>query len=85
MRDEIWDAIKQHKKEKFDSDRRSFMEKAIADDDGEWVKHTDYHWSRFVAGKKLDYWPSRSKYQYDGKVMRGNVLAFIRKTESSAQ
>lgn len=30
-------------------------------------------------GKRLDYWPSRNKFQYNGKVMTGDVLGFIRK------
>lgn len=59
MSDEFWDALKAHKKEKFDTDRASFMEKAVSDDDGKWLKHTEWHWSRTVSGKRLDYWPSR--------------------------
>jgi len=80
-RDPIWDDLKQHSKEKFDSDRKRFMEQAIENDDGGWTKHTEFHWSRQVAGKKLDYWPSRKKWQYEGKVKRGDVLAFIRRKE----
>lgn len=80
-RDEIWDALKEHTQSKFDADRKRFMEHAIADDDGGWTKHTIYHWSRLCAGKRLDYWPSRKKFQYEGKVMRGDVMAFIRKRE----
>ena len=55
----------------------AYMDKAKQDDDGRWVKHTDYHWSRFVAEKRLDYWPSKSKFMYDGKVTQGDVLQFI--------
>ena len=51
---------------------------AKTDDDGGWVKHTEYHWARIVAGKRLDYWPSRSKFMYDGKVQRGDVMKFIK-------
>lgn len=82
-RDEIYDAMKQHSREKFDADRARFMAQAKASDDGAWVKHTEHHWSRQVAGKRLDYWPSRKKYQYDGRVSRGDVLAFIRKQEAT--
>jgi len=47
-----------------------------------WHLHTEYHWSRTLNGKRLDYWPSRNKFQYDGKVMCGDVVGFIRnKTE----
>lgn len=82
-RDPFWDALKEHKKEKFDKDRKTFMDKAVAeDDDGGWVKRTGYHWQRLVAGKLLDYWPSRSKFQYDGKVQRGDVVKFIKEKEA---
>lgn len=81
-RDPFWDGLKQHKKEKFDADRKSFMEKANTEDDGDWVKRTEYHWQRIVAGKLLDYWPSRSKFQYDGVVRRGDVKKFIREKET---
>lgn len=46
-----------------------------------WIKHTPYHWSRTLNGKRLDYWPSRNKFQYDGKVMTGDVIGFVRKRE----
>jgi hypothetical protein len=47
-------------------------------DPADWTIHTDYHWSRTLAGKRLDYWPSRNKFQYDRKVMCGDVVGFIR-------
>ena len=78
-RDPLWDALKQHAKAKFDADRARFMAQAVAQDDGGWTKHTEHHWSRMVAGKRLDYWPSRKKYQFDGRVMRGDVARFIAK------
>jgi len=81
-RDPIWDALKAHAKSKFDADRERFMAQANADDDGQWVKHTQHHWSRTVSGQRLDYWPSRKKYQFDGRVMRGDVMAFIRDKET---
>lgn len=77
-RDPIWDAMKQHSKEKFAADRKRFLEQAEKDDDGGWTKHTQYHWSRTVDGDRLDYWPSRKKFQYRGKVQRGNVMKIVR-------
>lgn len=77
-RDEIYDVMKAHYKEKFDNDRRLFMSQAVEHDDGGWTKHTQFHWSRMVAGFRLDYWPSRKKFQYRGKVRRGDVNHFIR-------
>ena len=37
-RDPFWGALKEHKKEKFDTDRKTFMDKAVAEDDGGWIK-----------------------------------------------
>lgn len=49
-----------------------------------WKKHTQYHWSRTLNGKRLDYWPSRNKFQYEGRVMCGDVEGFIRNREDSS-
>lgn len=76
-RDPIYDEMKAHYKAKFVADRARFLKQAKADNDGGWTHHTDYHWSRKVAGKTLDYWPSRKKFMYDGKVKRGDVMRFI--------
>ncbi len=81
-RDEIYDFMKQRSKQKFDNDRKLFMSQAEQNDDGGWTKHTQFHWSRMVAGHKLDYWPSRKKFQYRGKVRRGDVYQFIRGKET---
>ena len=82
-RDPIWDALKAHSKEKFNADRAAFMAQATANDDGKWTKHTEHHWSRHVSGDRLDYWPSRKKFQFRGRVQRGDVLAFIAKAEGA--
>lgn len=79
-RDPIWDALKAHSKEKFDADRKAFLANAITEDDGGWNKHTPHHWSRAVAGDRLDYWPSRKKFMYRGRVQRGDVMRFIKLT-----
>ena len=77
-RDPIYDAIKEISREKFDQDRARFMSDAQAADDGGWTKHTPHHWSRNVSGQRLDYWPSRRKFQFKGKVRRGDVMAVVR-------
>ena len=83
-RDPIWDALKAHSREKFNADRQRFMEAAVSADDGGWTKHTDYHWSRDLMGQRLNYWPSRKKYQLGGgKVMRGDVQKFIAQKQGS--
>lgn len=71
MSAEDFSALAEYVKQKFDADRARFLREAKTADDGGWTKHTDYHWSRTVRGKRLDYWPSRKKWQYDGKVLRG--------------
>lgn len=81
-RDPIWDAMKERSKAKFDADRARFLAQAQEANDGGWVKHTPYHWSRSVAGRRLDYWPSRKKWMFDGRVQRGDVQRFIREVEA---
>ena len=78
MRDDLWDALKRHKKEKFNADRDAFLREAVGDDDGGWTKHTDFHWSRIINGERLDYWPSRKKFQWRGVVRRGDVMKIVR-------
>jgi hypothetical protein len=42
--------------------------------------HTQWHWSIMVNGKKLDYWPSSSRWHYDGKSFNGtpeNLMKFM--------
>ena len=48
-----------------------------------WNLHTEWHWSRTLNGKRLDYWPSKNKFQYNGKIMCGDVDGFIRKRQST--
>ena len=43
-----------------------------------WTMHTTWHFSRMVAGKKLDHWPNTNKTQYADKVKEGiDVLDYI--------
>lgn len=66
------------------------LEKARAADLPGWTRHTEYHWSRMVAGHRLNWWPSTRKWSY-GTNNRGgpriyhgpqeDVLAFIRARE----
>jgi hypothetical protein len=59
-----------------DKQRRN-NNRASADQTG-WTVHTDHHWSMMLNGKRLDYWPSRNKFQYSGRVMVGDVIGFIK-------
>ena len=63
-------AYEEHKKRK----RRKNLKDAESKDDGEWDKHTPYHWSREVSDKdfnypvRIDYWPTKNKWQYRNKM-----------------
>lgn len=81
MSTEDFEALNAYRKDKFRTDKAKFLAQAKKDDDGGWFKHTQHHWSRYVRACRLDYWPSRKKFQYEGKVKRGDVYAFIRETE----
>lgn len=65
-------ALKEYRKKQ----RKNNLESANSEG---WRIHTEYHWSRMLNGKRLDYWPSRNKFQYENKVMCGGVEGFIRK------
>ncbi len=43
----------------------------------EWIQHSPYHWARELNGKRLDFWPTKDKWMYDGKTYRGDVDDFI--------
>ena len=75
---EVFNAMKQHKKEK----RAERFESA--NDEG-WEKHSDHHWYRMINGKKMNYWPSsglvmigKSRMNINGK----RAKALIEKSNS---
>lgn len=78
-RDEFWDDFKAFKNESKRIRSEENLNAAHEKDDGLWTKHTDYHWSRKVNGKRLDYWPSRSKFKLAGWTYpkTGDVMEFI--------
>lgn len=43
----------------------------------EWVKHTEIHWSRKVCGKRMDYWPTTSRFTWNKETMFGDPEVFI--------
>lgn len=71
---EVFDAMREMDKE------RKAKNLAKADPEG-WKKHTDYHWSRILDGKRLDYWPSKNKFQYEGRIHTGGIEGFIKRRE----
>lgn len=48
-----------------------------------WRKHTPYHWSIDVAGKRLDFWPTKDGWIYDGVKYHGDVDDFIAAKEQA--
>lgn len=81
MRDPVYDDMKSMSREKYNHDRALFLEQAKKVDDGGWQKNSEWHWQRPLAGFTLDYWPSRKKYMYRGRVARGDVYQFMRSVE----
>lgn len=73
---EGFDFMKELSKEKREKNMTNFN--SLASHTG-WTQHAYYHWSYILNGKRLDYWPSKNKFQYNGKVMCGDVHSFIRK------
>jgi hypothetical protein len=68
---EIFNAMRERDKER----RHRNLEAA---DPSGWTVHTSVHWSRELAGHRLDYWPSRNKFRWKGKTHCGDVDGFIR-------
>lgn len=49
-----------------------------------WQRHTEWHYSRMFNGKRMDWWPSGGKAQYDGRMVYGHrkVNALISKLQA---
>ena len=71
---EVFDMMREHDRKR----RQANLNRA---DPTGWKIHTDYHWSRTLAGSRLDYWPSRNRFMWRGRVMTGDVDGFIRNRE----
>lgn len=74
---EVFDALKQERKEKRESRRAAFT-----GGDG-WTRHHETHWSYELLGDRLDYWPGPMRFRWRNKTMNGDVCAFIRKREAA--
>jgi hypothetical protein len=44
-----------------------------------WREYTQWHWAVCLDGERLDYWPTKSKWQYKNLIYYGDVYSFIRK------
>lgn len=46
-----------------------------------WKKLTPWHWRIRLQGDPLDYWPTKAKWQWRGKMYVGDVEGFIKNRE----
>ena len=67
--------------DKLDKERR-YRNLANADPTG-WAIHTEWHWSRLLCGERVDYWPTKNKWRWLGKMYHGDIKGFIRNRELS--
>lgn len=63
------------------SDRGWVMNKLVKA--AHWIARHFEAGSEPDLGKRLDYWPTRNKWQYNGRIMTGNVKAFIEKRQGA--
>lgn len=72
---EVFDAMRERDRERRVHNLKKSREKVYSM--GDWIVHTEYHWTYQLNGKRLDYWPSRNKFRYENKVYCGDVVGFI--------
>jgi hypothetical protein len=51
---------------------------------GDWIQHTEYHFSYLLNRSRLDYWPSTNKWRWNGRNYSGTIrdlFNFIKKRE----
>jgi len=70
---EIFNSMRKHDKERRAKHLDDAQQSQIP-----WTKHTEWHWSTTLNECRLDYWPSRTRFRYQGKTMVGDVEGFIR-------
>ena len=71
---EVFDDMREH------SRRRRKRNIEVANPTG-WMLHTQWHWSRDLVGHRLDYWPSKNKWKYKGKIEQGDIIGFIKRRD----
>lgn len=49
-------------------------------DDGtlNWIIHNEYHYSLWLLGERLQYWPTKDKWRWRTTTYNGDVEAFVR-------
>lgn len=49
----------------------------LFNNDPAWKRHTYWHWSRTVCGHRMDYWPSRGRWIWNGRRGKSTPYAVI--------
>lgn len=44
----------------------------------DWEFHEPWHWSAMLDGARIDYWPTKRKWNHWGEIKTGDVVAYIR-------
>lgn len=60
-------------------------EQSLEADRDMWTQHNSHHYSLMLQGKKLQYWPSANRWNWNGKSFTGkyhDLKAFIRNRQS---
>ena len=52
---------------------RKHRQKMLAQANTEgWTRHTEYHYSRVIDGKRVEWWPSGGKVKVNGRMIYGH-------------
>jgi len=70
----LWRAFKHHNHKRKESNLVKAEQSELAN---MMVHHTQYHWSMQLVGKHLDYWPSKNKFQYDGRIHNTDIQGLL--------
>lgn len=54
-----------------EAERAERAARLAATDTTGWTRHSEHHFSRMVRGRRLSWWPSTQKAQYNGKMFYG--------------
>lgn len=72
---EMYQALREHDQER----RQERLDRNTeVYDQANWEIHTPYHWGRWVRSKKLDFWPSKDKWMYEGRVRVGGLDSWLK-------
>lgn len=44
----------------------------------EWTEHEPWHWTAMLNGERIDYWPTKKKWRYEGEIQTGDIVKFVK-------